>query len=405
MKKFFTLIAAALMAVGANAQTVTVLDENYAQKATDGVDAFFTGSVVRNTADQSLKVNDTKVYPFSYESVLEETDVLTSSALYFRFNTVNSMGLYLGGTNQYGIKNVKAGDIIEVATTNGSAGEDAAGVAPADLQNATLAEETGIYTQNFNYGGKARTLDFTVYTLTVGEDGLAGFSLTAAYVGRITVKRAPATIETVASWNQGTASGATFTAVGTCKLDYSGKIHSNKDAVTAMTFPNSGVSSGEFVNYVKMEGDFKAGDIITIQPFTNMSTGDFTGSANADGVPTKYANIVLYTADGNVIQDMTGSAAGALTVTDGHEEAADPKEFTYTLENDYSVICFARQGNTRISIIKVTVERPVAENPSTGINTVDATVNNGKWYNLQGQEVAAPTKGLFIKDGKKYVIK
>ena len=45
------------------------------------------------------------------------------------------------------------------------------------------------------------------------------------------------------------------------------------------------------------------------------------------------------------------------------------------------------------------------KNDTTGINTVGATVNNGKWYNLQGQEVAAPTKGLFIKDGKKYVIK
>ena len=41
------------------------------------------------------------------------------------------------------------------------------------------------------------------------------------------------------------------------------------------------------------------------------------------------------------------------------------------------------------------------------IEKVNAGVksNDGKWYNLQGQEVAAPTKGLFIKDGKKYIVK
>lgn len=43
-----------------------------------------------------------------------------------------------------------------------------------------------------------------------------------------------------------------------------------------------------------------------------------------------------------------------------------------------------------------------------GPSAIDAvaageTVGNSKWYNMQGQEVQAPTKGLFIKDGKKYL--
>lgn len=45
------------------------------------------------------------------------------------------------------------------------------------------------------------------------------------------------------------------------------------------------------------------------------------------------------------------------------------------------------------------------DGPTTAVNTVKAGNADGKWYNLQGQEVAVPTKGLFIKDGKKYVIK
>ena len=34
-----------------------------------------------------------------------------------------------------------------------------------------------------------------------------------------------------------------------------------------------------------------------------------------------------------------------------------------------------------------------------------ATTNDGQWYNLQGQPVAKPSKGLYIRKGKKVVIK
>ena len=111
---------------------------------------------------------------------------------------------------------------------------------------------------------------------------------------------------------------------------------------------------------------------------------------------------MLYTAEGELIADITGSTATAKTVTDGHEEAAEPKTFSYTLDKDFTTICMGRQGNSRISVIKVEIGRPSTD----GINSVDAHLtNNNKWYNLQGQEVAAPTKGLFIKNGKKYIVK
>ena len=43
----------------------------------------------------------------------------------------------------------------------------------------------------------------------------------------------------------------------------------------------------------------------------------------------------------------------------------------------------------------------------TGIeNVVTTTVNNGKIYNLQGMEVKDATKrGIYIRDGKKFVVK
>ena len=42
----------------------------------------------------------------------------------------------------------------------------------------------------------------------------------------------------------------------------------------------------------------------------------------------------------------------------------------------------------------------------TAINKVEAKkVENGVFYNLAGQQVAQPTKGLYIVNGKKVIIK
>lgn len=44
---------------------------------------------------------------------------------------------------------------------------------------------------------------------------------------------------------------------------------------------------------------------------------------------------------------------------------------------------------------------------TTGIETIDTktTENTGKWYTLQGLEVAQPTKGIYIHNGRKVIIK
>ena len=47
------------------------------------------------------------------------------------------------------------------------------------------------------------------------------------------------------------------------------------------------------------------------------------------------------------------------------------------------------------------------DNDATGINGVQAIekVLDGKFYNLQGQEVKNPIKGIFIVNGKKVILK
>jgi len=48
------------------------------------------------------------------------------------------------------------------------------------------------------------------------------------------------------------------------------------------------------------------------------------------------------------------------------------------------------------------------EGGTTGINTVEQPKGNflnGEFYNLNGQRVAQPTKGLYIVGGKKVIVK
>ena len=42
---------------------------------------------------------------------------------------------------------------------------------------------------------------------------------------------------------------------------------------------------------------------------------------------------------------------------------------------------------------------------STGVNDVKIDKENDVYYNLRGEKVAAPSKGVYIKNGKKYIFK
>ncbi len=201
------------------------------------------------------------------------------------------------------------------------------------------------------------------------------------------------------SYTSGTMVG-NWSIVGTKaadgSLEYSSKYNKNTTQVTCITIPSSATSGGAWQYAVKVEGEFKTGDVITVQPFTVMSTKDFTGSS-------KYANILLYSEEVKQIANLTGSAAGALTVTDGHEEEGDPKTFSYTLDADYTNLYFARGGNTRINMMKVEITR----NTSTGIQTIASmkAAADGAIYNLAGQKVDKNYKGVVLMNGKKIVNK
>jgi len=68
-----------------------------------------------------------------------------------------------------------------------------------------------------------------------------------------------------------------------------------------------------------------------------------------------------------------------------------------------ATICF--EIDAKRYVIHITLLDPESYEAAQGIEGISADKKDGKIYNLQGQEVAAPAKGIYIKDGKKFLVK
>ena len=413
MKKLFTLIAAVFMAAGANAQTIASYDA--------GTKTGTWSIVGTNASSGSLE------YKSKYNKNTTEVTTITFPN-----------GATKDGAWNYAVKvegDFKAGDVITIQPFTQMAAKDISdgkyanillyyekdGTTPKQIADLT-GSATGALTVTDGHEQEGDPKTFT-YTLDADYTNLffARGGNTRINLMKVTIVRGESggggeggggetTDESViASWEASKQAGtATFAYQGNVAADYTAKYNKNTTSVKTITFPNSfkadnkDAETGEVIStdwhYLKLTGEFKAGDVVTIQPFTAMSSSDFTGG-------TKYANIFLYSAQDAdaLIADLTGSAAGALTVTDGHEQEGTPKEFTYTLTSDYTDLYFGRNGGTRINLMKLTVTRPT----TTAINSVSTVTvkGNGKIYNLAGQQVTESYKGIVIKNGKKMVQK
>jgi hypothetical protein len=107
-----------------------------------------------------------------------------------------------------------------------------------------------------------------------------------------------------------------------------------------------------------------------------------TTTADGDNLFYKLAFGHSGTSNANVFGWYWGAEGGAAFQIEGHRAwLAIPKDKAsargYNLEND----------------------------GTTGINRVSADSQKGEYYNLKGQRVAAPTKGLYIINNKKVIIK
>jgi hypothetical protein len=112
------------------------------------------------------------------------------------------------------------------------------------------------------------------------------------------------------------------------------------------------------------------------------------------------------------VTDQTPNAVSVLTaaLTDYTAVAGD---FVLTKQNDNVVFAPAAEGLTvkagkaYLPAAEIPADAKVIyfEDEATGIQSMKVAENNGAYYTISGLRVTQPTKGLYIHNGKKVVVK
>ena len=221
MKKLFTLLTLAGAFLVANAATEKVFEQNFAQLAVDNIDYGGTDlKVIRNT-NNKITIGSNSTYPFTIsdanENVILKESILSESLsdMLLRYNNTSNIGLYARNTgNTIGISELKAGDVVEIAYR----GSD---ITPSALVNLSEPQANGTYTFEFYYN-QNRTLVYNIFTMTVQEDGVAGFTLDGVYYAYIAVNRESSKEPEEPGISSGTIFEVNFAQLSNDKIGYSG---------------------------------------------------------------------------------------------------------------------------------------------------------------------------------------
>lgn len=354
-------MAAVLFAAGMNAQTLT-----FGEGAT-GDQTYGEGDFTLTVAGWNGNHSATSGRYFgTEESNAKEIGMIAS-------------GGKLDGTNRSMVFNSTYSGTLElyVCSSSGSAERDITigtqtkstsktSYTPEGSENAR--DVYGILSFDIQYGATQVTTNGAIYIYKV--------------VFTSNGEQAPAPRDTLAAYAAGAVQNGTIVATGTANLAYSGKYNENKTTATVISFDGSySKTTDDVTTYcyitISAEGGFKAGDKLTIQPFTTMKESDMA---------SKYANINMRIVNGETEGepiDLTNSALGAFTVTNGYTEAGDPKTFDYVFTADCDAIVLHRQGGTRINLLSLDITREKQDAP-TAIDAIETvtkalkTIENGR---------------------------
>lgn len=183
-----------------------------------------------------------------------------------------------------------------------------------------------------------------------------------------------------------------ITISGTTSWDSGQKYHGNADTPKNISFANGYTSDGVINdNWAEMsiEGGFKTGDVVTVAGYFN----------NSDD--TKQAAVTLFTgAKGETPVDLWTSGL----FINGRNVATDPTPESYTLEADAATLKLGRAngltGATRTNVTLLKVTRG-----GTGISEMLNIKVDGAIYNMAGQKVGKDYKGIVISNGRKMIQK
>ena len=374
MKKIFTLLAVAFMALGAQAQTL--IDFKQSQVIGIAVSGTTTIDAVK------IKTNTTSIPGIKFA------------------NSYTTEGASNGNHAELTVEGgFKAGDVITIAGAFNNA--DDTKTSKVDIFTLDGTTPTVLFTTQQFINGRlvdddpveeTYTLEADAEKLYLGRNGNTGTFVTTLKVVRggteTTIGGGGDPVEPAGEIDFPTSQDG-ITVSGTTTFD-AVKIKTNTTSIPGIKFANSytteGASNGNHAE-LTVEGGFKAGDVITI-------AGAFN---NADD--SKTSKVDIFTLD--------GTTPTALFTTqqfiNGRLVDDEPVEETYTLTVDADKLYLGRNGNTGTFVTRLLVTRGGGE---TGIVELPVNIKyNGAIYNLQGQKVDASYRGVVIMNGKKIVNK
>lgn len=166
---------------------------------------------------------------------------------------------------------------------------------------------------------------------------------------------------------------------------YATYVASNDDGMPALDLADATANSE--ISYAAITGD--------IVP-TEISVADANKAENL----SKYVTIKDVATEGDIYMFTATKDGASVDVVDMYGVLSE--DFTVT-ESAKSITGFVRTDGNSYTIYLYTVDG--SGSVTTGINGVNVDVKSGKYYNLNGQRVTTPGKGLYIKDGKKVILK
>lgn len=167
----------------------------------------------------------------------------------------------------------------------------------------------------------------------------------------------------------------------------------------ALDFENATVSTGTLTAYVVTNITKDAVTLTSVDELPANQGVILKGTANAT-----YSIPVKATAEAPA----TNYLQAAVTATAiAANEAYILKDGQFHLVTDVSTVPAGKAYllATDVPATARSLDFVIAGEETTGINTVAREIQNGEFYNIQGQRVAAPAKGLYIVNGKKVIVK
>lgn len=404
MKKIFTFVAAALMAVSSFAAKETVMEVNYAEIATTNwnVTASETrGSqqIARNTSVDK-RVENEKVYPFqvvkSEAVILDYNEVYVASGNYYlTLSSVDAIGLRCtnSAATRIAIFDLKEGDVLEIATNGGSASK----ATPTESAPATPYNLSDFEKQADTYGHTyvhtaSRTANYYVYNATVSADGAVSFMVSNnCYIAYIKVTRGSDEYEIVKEEYDFQALGQAQESEGTVDVTFGTEVLTSPASIKLISF-------GEET----FENRFAGNRDWAIRKHSNAA---YCGLYNKNGYNNRYLAIMGLEEGNEVTIDFLCDSEQSLIFENAIVEDATAGDAlvsgtTYTISEDGNLLLNegANTKDKRVYIYKVTISKKVAkeggDDTPTAIEDVKSAVKAVKMVE-NGQVV-------ILRDGVRY---